>query len=344
MATLLNRRHFTLSAVAALAWRKAFAQSARTSVAELERDRVLTEARFALDAAPLEPSTLTVDSWAGSLRELSATIACLAAAYTLTKESKYANRAVLHLRAWFNIANPYLRPSTDTSVADLVPLAEIARATSFLIESDAYSNADQVAVNTSLTSLQHWLQSNRSTLIERDSKDHRASCWLLLSAAIARSQRDEEILTACRQRLRKPTLRNQIDAKGGFPQELATPNPYRNTLYNFDLLTGACQLLSTPFEDLWSFELIDGISLRTVAAALYPVIADPSKWAGVSDAQHFRELPGRRPALLFTGRAYNRPEYVELWQSLPALVPPDIAASFPIREPLLWTTRALHGL
>jgi hypothetical protein len=125
---------------------------------------------------------------------------------------------------------------------------------------------------------------------------------------------------------------------------MATPNPFRNTLFNFDLLAGACQLLSSSFDDLWDYELADGPGMRSVAAALYPILATPSKWPGVADAQHFRELPGRRPALLFCGRAYHRPEYVSLWESTPATVPPDIADSFPIRQPLLWITRAEHGL
>ncbi len=55
----------------------------------------------------------------------------------------------------------------------------------------------------------------------------------------------------------------------------------------------------------------------------------------------FNELPLRPPALLFAARAYNRPEYAELWKKLP----PDtsiaeLQRTFPIRQPLLWVTRS----
>jgi len=125
---------------------------------------------------------------------------------------------------------------------------------------------------------------------------------------------------------------------------MATPDPLRNTLDNFDLLTGACQMLSSPFDDIWHDELVDGVSLRNAAAFLFPILADRAKWPGVSDAEGFRDVPLRRPGLLFAGRAFNRPEYVELFRSLPTQVPAALAASVPIREPLLWTTRAAHGL
>ena len=103
-------------------------------------------------------------------------------------------------------------------------------------------------------------------------------------------------------------------------------------------------MLNSPFDDLWHYELIDGTSLRSVAAALFPILADRRRWPGVSDVEHFREIPLRRPGLLFAGRAYNRPEYIDLFRSLPTDIPPELAASVPIRQPLLWTARAAHGL
>ena len=167
----------------------------------------------------------------------------------------------------------------------------------------------------------------------------------LIRSAIARATRKDQDIEDCRKRFRAPTLRNQINEVGIFPQEVATPNPYRNTLLNFDLLAGACQLLASPFDLLWDYDLQDGPGMRVVAAHLYPVILRPEKWNYMADADHFIELPGPRPALLFAGRAYNRSEYVDLWRKLDAVpVPSNLADAFPIRQPLLWTERAAHGL
>lgn len=294
---------------------------------------------------------------ARALREFSATVAALCAGSLLTGEPQYAARVAEQLRVALLAPATRLAPSFDQAgcapgtsagtpagVVDLVPLAELARALSFVVDGPALSLDEWGGVRAWFKAASDWLNSNRVAGIARDSKDHRASAWLLLASAFARFLRDENALEACRKRFRSPTLRNQIRPDGVFPQEVATPNPYRNTLFNFDLLTGACQLLSSPFDPLWSYELIDGVGLRIVAAYLYPVIAHPERWGFVSDAVGFRDLPGRRPGMLFAGRAYDRPEYVAAWYDAPPAQPEEsIAASFPIREPLLWTARAPHG-
>jgi hypothetical protein len=325
MVTVLTRRRFSLNAAAVVLAQRLSGQSPPRDVAALEHDRILLEAAAARRETPR------------SAADLSAVIAVLTAAFVLTKDESYAKATQpLLLKATAKLISTASQPPT---VVSLIPYAEMARASSFLVDA-----LDLTQANAFFADLMQWLNEARTPVIERDTKDHRASAWLLLTAALARSQREEKILAACAHRLKTPTLRNQIDANGYFSQEMATPNPFRNTLFNFDLLAGACQLLSSSFDDLWDYELADGPGLRSVAAALYPVIAAPSKWPGVADAQHFRELPGRRPALLFCGRAYHRPEYVALWESTPATVPADIADSFPIRQPLLWITRAEHGL
>ncbi|HSU19047.1 MAG TPA: alginate lyase family protein [Acidobacteriaceae bacterium] len=293
-----------------------------------------------------------------ALRNTSVNIAGLTTAFVLTHEDKYARRAGEHLRAWFITPGTRMAPQADLAgceagsetgrpagIVDMAPLAELARSTSFLVDSPALTPDEFTALNQWFTDFGSWLDNNRTAGIARDAKDHRASAWLLIRSALARALRDDRAIEDCRRRFRAPTLRNQVSAAGVFPQEVATPNPFRNSLFNFDLLAGACQLLASPFDLLWDYELADGPGMRSVAAYLFPFIKDPAKWGYMADADHYRELPGPRPGLLFAGRAYERPEYVEVWQKLDAQpVPEDIAGSFPIRQPLLWTARAAHGL
>ena len=320
----LTRRRFALTAAAALATTRLPAQST-PSAGSIEHDHILADAALALKAHPV------------ALLDVSAAVAALTAAFVLTKDETYARAAESHLNRW--LPAPISTLTTPPTVVSLIPIAELARSTSFLIDL-----IDPTKINAWLVDCATWLTTARDPVIARDTKDHRASAWLLIVSAIARSQRDETLLDQCRHRLRTPTLRNQIDEVGRFPQEMATPTPLRNTLFNFDLLFGACQLLDSPFDPLWNYELVDGVGLRTVAAYLYPILKDMRIWPGVADPDHFRDVPLRRPALLFAGRAFSRPEYIDLFRSLPTIVPAALAASVPIRQPLLWTTRAAHGL
>lgn len=385
----LDRRRFLTLAGGTVLSRVGLAQTpslAHANVAELERGRVLSEAKIAL-LAPISPVTAvaaphgtpgiffsetepdlrtagaTINpalfrAHARAMREFSATVACLAAASLLTADPRYATQAGLHLRATLLTPATRMQPDFDLAgcapgttigtpmgVVDLVPLAELARALVFLLDGPAFTEEEWEAIRTWFKAAFAWLNSNHAASIARDRKDHRGSAWLLLASAFARFNRDDAAMEACRKRFRTPTLRNQVRSDGVLPEEIATPNPYRNTLFNFDLLAGSCQLLSSPFDPLWSYELIDGVGMRSISAYLYPLIAHPERWSSIADAVDFRALPGRRAGLLFAGRAFDRPEYVELWQRLPVIAETsEVAAAVPIREPLLWTARAAHGL
>ncbi len=377
MPPSFSRRNFMLLGAAAAARLGVQAQSSvtRANVGTLDSANILAQAKLALNLSVAPPPSRDfhsevepVLSTAGglprpklfraealALGNASAAIGALTAAYLLNHEGSYAQKAIAFLNAWLVAPGSSLHPefsqagclagtstSTPAGIVDLVPLAEMARAASFL--TDDLTPEQLRSVQDWFAATLHWLTDNRQASIAQEAKDHRASAHLLLCAAFARFLRDEGTLEDCRKRFRTHTLRNQIHNDGTFPQEVATPNPYRNTLFNFDLLGGACQLLSSPFDLLWDYELIDGVGLRIVAAYLYPVLAQPERWGFPADAQYFRELPGRRPALLFSGRAYNRPEYVELWHKRPAAPPEALADTFPIRQPSLWTARAPHGL
>jgi hypothetical protein len=297
------------------------------SVAAIERERVLAEA-----ARDVEPKDAI---------QFSARVAVLTAAFVLTKDEAYAGRARELLNAWLLASETKLASPAKLGVMGMIPLAEVAVALRFLV--DFLEPEMLAAVRAVFADAQEYLQSDHDALLARDKSDVRGAAWLLESAAFARAMPDEAALIVCRRWLRT-ALRKQVSADGTFPEEIASANPLRNSLLHFDLLAGACQLLTTPFENLWKVELMDGPGVRVVVAWLYPRVKDLALWTAVADAQHFRDVPLRRPGFLFCGRAYDRPEYVELWESESAAVPAALAASVPIREPLLWVTRAQHGL
>ena len=279
----------------------------------------------------------------------------LTAAFVLTKEARYAQQAVVHLRAWFLDPAARMTPNIlygqtilpaktgrPDGVIEAVHLAEVAICLPFLENFEGFAEADRAAVRKWFADYFEWLNSSRLAGLARDTKNHLGAAWLLQASAIAHLYpEDDARLTALRHQFKSSTIRAQINADGTFPHELTTRNPYRNTLFVLDMMAGICLLLSTRFEGVWDYELQDGPGMRTVMARLFPYIRDRGTWAYPADAEYFNDLPLRRPALLFAARAYTRPEYAELWKKLP----PDtsIAAlqrTFPIRQPLLWVTRS----
>ncbi len=132
---------------------------------------------------------------------------------------------------------------------------------------------------------------------------------------------------------------NQIAENGSFPEELRRTKPYGYCLFNLDALAAACHVLSTPGDNLWTFELPGGRGIRKAVEYMFPFIRDKKSWPFPPDVQYFDQWPVRQPSLLFAGLAYSRPEYLDLWRKLdPDPAEKEIIRNFPIRQPILWVT------
>ena len=162
--------------------------------------------------------------------------------------------------AWFVAPKPASTPTSPpppqdapAGIVDALALAEIARSIPFLVDALPPQTSPPSAPGSQTSSTG---STRLARVIAREPlKDHTASVWLLIATAFARLLADEANLTAYRTRFKNPTFRNQVSVNGLFPHEITTDVPFRNTLLNFDLLAGTCELLSTPFSSLWPFEL-----------------------------------------------------------------------------------------
>lgn len=321
-------------------------------------------AAFVQRAGEWNPAAFTAHR--DALLSFCVVVPTLVAAYVLASRQaepdpnseRYAEQALAHLRAWF--ITPATRMNPNLLYGEFIPnttegrpegiicaaaLAEVARALPFLLHSEALKPEDRGAILSWFGAYLVWLSTSRLAGLARDLKNHHGSSWLLQATAIAhlepvKANPDVVTIASLRHLYRNTTLRAQIAADGSFPHELSTAFPYRNSLFNLDLLAGVCELLSTPFDSAWDYELQDGPGMRVAIARHFPFILNRGAWPYRADLNHFTDLPGRRPALLFAGRAYGRSEYAELWKTLPPDPPePAIQRTFPIRQPLLWVTR-----
>ena len=302
-----------------------------------------------------------------ALFTLGLAVPTLAAAHLLTGDPRYADHAALWLRAWFVDPATRMTPRLDygqvapgqpaagqsasgsyAGILETLPLVEVAQAVPFL--ASALSPSDRLALQGWFASYLRWLTQTedsgpRLPELARDRKDHHGTSWLLQAAAYAlltapvgdAPRSESPALDELRHRYRTVTLRAQIAADGSFPHELTSPTPYRDSLFNLDMMAAICQLLSTRFEGLWEFQLDDGPGMRSAIAFHFPFIADRALWPFRADATHFDQIPARRVSLLLAARAYQRPEYAALWKTLPPdPAAPDILRTLPLHQPLLW--------
>jgi hypothetical protein len=288
-----------------------------------------------------------------ALVRMNGIVSACTAAWRLTTETKYSQHAMLHLRTWFmddaTRMEPSLEhaatvpPATDGNyrgVEETVALAETVRATSFLCAYNGVATEEEAAaLRKWFGDFSTWLNESKKGMIAREAKDRLAMCWTLQAAEFARFTHNSALLLECSHRFKDKLLR-QMNLDGEFPLELHRTNAYASSLFTLDCLSATCEVLSTPLERLWEFTLPDGRGMRSAVAFLFPAIESRARWKYPADAQHFTDWPVRQPSLLLAGRAFSRPEYLEVWKRLPAEPKSaELLRTFPIRQPALWAVR-----
>ncbi len=202
-----------------------------------------------------EPNPNAFTAHRDALLNFSICVPALTASFVLTNESRYAQHAIAHLKAWFIDPATSMTPSLlygqtippakagrPEGVIEAVHLAEVVQCVPFLNNSEALTESDRTVLQKWFAEYFSWLNTSRLAGLARDTRNHLGSSWLLQAAAIAHltSINDDAPLTVLRHQFKSSTIRAQIVADGTFPRELTTPNPYRNTLFNLDMLAGIC--------------------------------------------------------------------------------------------------------
>lgn len=285
-----------------------------------------------------------------AVRRLNESVAALAAAYQITGAERYAKQAAELLRVFFldpkTRMNPHLNyaqaipgvsPGRGIGIIDTLHLIEIPVAVVALEGSTVFAPEIASGMRKWFADYLDWMITSENGKEEAAEKNNHAVAYWLQVAVFARFTGDGQRLAECRRRFKEVFVGMQMAADGSFPAELSRTKPYAYSIFQLDNLTTLCQVLSTPGEDLWSFELPDGRGLRKAASYLYPYLADKSKWPLKPDIHVWDGWPARQPSLLFAGLAFGAKPYLDLWQKLPPdPADPEIQRNIAITQPLIW--------
>jgi hypothetical protein len=271
-------------------------------------------------------------------------------AWLLTGDEKFADAVGRHLEAWFVNAETHMNPSLNYAQAikgrvegrgigiiDAIHLIEVARSVKILEQNNGLPESQVAAVKSWFSDFVTWLTTHPYGIDEMNTKNNHATCWVMQVGAFARLTGNEEVLELCRTRFKEVLLPNQMGVNGSFPLELERTKPYGYSLFNLDAFMTAAEILSDENHNLYQFSTPDGKNLELGAEFLFPYIEDKSEWTYGEDVMYWDEWPVRHPFLLFAGRAYNKPEYIELWKTLEGYPETqEVIRNLPIRNPLLW--------
>lgn len=280
---------------------------------------------------------------------MSRTVGTLAAAAVVTGERRYALRALLHLRAWFVDSTTRMSPhllfaqaikgrvtGRGIGIIDTIHLIEVARSLEVLEELGLITRGESAPVKEWFRQYVTWLTTHPYGLEEQAAKNNHGTWWVAQVAVFARVAGNVALLDSCRTWYRT-LLAQQMALDGSFPLETSRTKPYSYSLFNLEGMALVAKLASAPGDDLWSFSLADGRSLRRGIEFMLPFVVDKSRWPFPPDVMYDDFFPVRYSFLLFGSLAYGDATAIAAWKSLEADPEnAEVQRNMPLRQPVLW--------
>ncbi len=285
-----------------------------------------------------------------ALIRFSKIVPTLIAAFKLTHQSKYSVKAIEHLKAWFVNEETRMNPNLQyaqaikgvttgrgVGIIDAIHFVEIVQSIIVLEKYKQISRSDLKEIKNWFNDFLNWMNTSKNGIEERDAKNNHGTCWVMQAAEYARFVSDEKMIQFCKEKYKKELLPNQMALDGSFPLETARTKPYSYSLFNLDVMTIVCRILTDEKENLMNYSLPDGRSIKTAMEFMFPFVADKSKWKFNADVMYYDLFPNRQPFLLFGALYFNKSQYFELWKKLePDPTNEEVIRNFPIRQPVLW--------
>jgi len=280
----------------------------------------------------------------------------LTSAYILTKNTKYSNAAMGHLKAWLLDTATLMNPSLlygqaitrkvsgrGIGIIDMIQMVEVAQSVSVLEKSGLINNKDIIEIKNWFTQYLKWVTTHPYGIDEREAKNNHGTCWVMQVAVFAKLVGDRSLLQYCSKRYKEVLLPGQMAENGSFPLELKRTKPYGYSLFNVDAMATLAHVLSTPKENLFDFVGTGNISIRKGIEFMFPFIANKASWPYAKDVMYWDEWPVAPIALLFGSIATNNTGWFDTWNKLEHFpTNEEVIRNTPIRNPLIWINNSLE--
>ena len=274
----------------------------------------------------------------------------LTSAYLLTKDNKYAFKAIQHCEAWFVDTATKMNPSLlyaqaikgkvtgrGVGIIDMIQMMEVAQSVMVLEKQHAIKTSDLIEVKKWFQQYLQWVTTHPYGIDEREAKNNHGTCWTMQVAVFAKLVNDTALLNYCDNRFKTLLLPSQMDPNGSFPLELKRTKPYGYSLFNLDAMYTLAHVLSTKENNLWAFKTANGLSLKKGIEFLYPFVENKNSWTLPKDIMYWENWPVAHPFLLFGYAAYGNQDWLTTWSRLEHFpTTAEVIRNLPIRNPILW--------
>ena len=283
------------------------------------------------------------------MRQMRTNVVFLTSAYVLTKEERYAERAVQHLKEFFLDEETYMAPHLSYAQAilgvcqgrgigiiDTLHLVDVVFAAEKLKASPYMTEEICTGLKRWFARYLGWMLTDANGIQEMNKDNNHGVCFFVQAAAFARFTDNERIVDFCREYYKKGLLKQEAD-DGSFPRELGRTKPYNYSIFVVDNMVSLCHILSVPEDNLWEYVSPEGKSIVKALDFITPYLLDKESWPYPPDVMHFDAFPARHGFLLLAGCTMGRKELLDLYYSLPKESRDEEARrNIASRQPMLW--------
>lgn len=274
----------------------------------------------------------------------------LTSAYLLTKDRKYIDAALVHIRAWFIDEETRMNPSLlyaqaikgittgrGIGIIDTIHLIEVVQSLLKMEEEGLLSKEDLEGTKRWISEYLTWLTTHPYGIAEMNAQNNHGTCWVMQAAIFAKYTGNKDVLDLCADRYKTVLLPDQMGTDGSFPRELRRTKPYGYSLFNLDAMATVCRILSTEEDNLWTYTTPDGKNIQKGFDFLLPFVMDKSTWEYKPDVMYWDEWPVAQPFLFFGAIGLKNETYLEVWKTLDHFpVNDEVIRNLPIRNPIIW--------
>ena len=262
----------------------------------------------------------------------------LTATYLITNNKVYAQKAIEHIKAWF--IDPETRMLPNLNYAQAIPYRTIGRSVGILeglplievIQSLQYlekflSEEERIIIDRWLHDYVHFLEHGDYSEYLMHEKNNYSTAWLLQLSIIAKYLDDKELMRNALDYFQQHTLSFTLDDNYFYLDQKWNRDLEFNIFFMTDMMAIEVEVLKDKGVNIWRELYFNGKRVGDLINYQYSGILNNNlKTAGHYD--------GRFLSLLFAGKAYDNPRYLELWRNLQIGEPKE--SEFPIRQPVLW--------
>ena len=218
-------------------------------------------------------------------------VSTLALAYAVSRDERYASRAIRQVRQWFlnpsTRMNPHLEyaqaikgvnQGRGIGIIETYSFRHLIDAFVLLRQSREWTSDVDKGINSWFASYLTWLLESPNGKDEAGWKNNHGSAYDVQVSCIALYLGKKEIAKRILREVGSKRIAVQIEPDGSQPLELERTKSWGYSNMNLDALIELGLLGNRVGVDLWSFKTIDGRSIHIAVEYLLPYAVGQKKW------------------------------------------------------------------